>query len=1097
MAATATLMDDLQRDPRSLQIFAKRKLGAKDGSRLLLVIDQFEELFALCRSEDERAVFVGNLLSAASEVDGPIITLITLRADFYARCASYPQLREALAKNQEYIGAMSPEELRRAIEEPARRGRWEFEPGLVELLLHDIGHEPGALPLLSHALLETWQRRRGRIMTLSGYTSSGGVRGAIAETAETVFTDQFTHEQQEIARRIFLRLTELGDETATGDTRRRATFRELILQPEERDSTHSVLKALADARLITTSEDTVEVAHEALIREWPTLRGWLEDNREGLRLHHQITEAAQEWDSLNREPDMLYRGARLTQVQEWAETRAGELNQVEREFLENSLLRAQQEAAQRETQRQRELEAAQKLAESEKQRAEEQTSFANQLSKRALYLTAAFMIALIMAFTALYFGSRARETAVTAQNDRRLATARELAAAALNNLEVDPERSILLALRSAETTRAADGSVLPETIEALHHSIVASPIRLTLTGHRNWVVSATFSPDGTVLASIEKDGTTILWDASSGDEIRRFPGSTRLSDAFGSQRLAFSRDGTRLAIADGNLIKIFDATSGDLLLTLTGHQFDVWAIAFSPDAKRLASGGSNDGNVRIWDLSTGESLTLEGHTAAIEALAFHPNGEWLATASDDFTMKIWDTVTGELLRDVTDFRDVVDGVAFSPDGTRLAATSTNTETRIWDATGMEGNELLRIEENVSLVAFSPDGAQVAAASGSNIKIWDANTAEELRTLTGHAGWVLDVEFSPDGTQLASTSSDGTTKVWSITPGQESVAVTGQGIGFAHVAFSPDGTEFATDGVDGSATIWDATSGEPKQTYLEHKGRVFGIAFSAAGNFFATAGADGTINVWDTVTRKKLYTMLAHEGGVRDIALSQDGTMIATGGFDGTARVWNTESGTQIHEFPVKDRFILGVVFSPDGSRLATSSTDANGRIWDTKTGKLLFTLTGHSDPLPDIAYSPDGTKVATASQDGTAIIWDTSTGSKLFTLTGHGSELQSVAFSPDGKYIATGSGDNTAKLWETETGQEILTLPGSLGGVYGVDFSPLDGAQLAVASVDGVVRIFLLDVDKLLALAETRVTRSLTTAECQKYLHVEQCPSEP
>ncbi len=186
--------------------------------------------------------------------------------------------------------------MRRAIEEPARRGRWEFEPGLVDLLLHDIGQEPGALPLLSHALLETWQRRRGRVMTLSGYTSSGGVRGAIAETAEAVFADRFTHDQQDVARRIFLRLTELGDETATGDTRRRATFNELILKPEETNTTHTLLKVLADARLIVTGEDTVEVAHEALIREWPRLRGWLEENREGLRLHRQLTEAAQEWD---------------------------------------------------------------------------------------------------------------------------------------------------------------------------------------------------------------------------------------------------------------------------------------------------------------------------------------------------------------------------------------------------------------------------------------------------------------------------------------------------------------------------------------------------------------------------------------------------------------------------------------------------------------------------------------------------------------------------------------------------------------------------------------------------------------------------------
>ena len=244
VTATTTLMDDLARDPRSLQFFAKRKLQLENNTHLLLVIDQFEELFALCRSEEEKASFIGNLLTAASEGDGLVSILITLRADFYAHCANYISLREALAKNQEYIGAMSDEELRHAIEEPARRGRWEFEPGLVDLLLHDVGHEPGALPLLSHALFETWQRRRGRTMTFSGYASSGGVRGAIAETAETVFTDQFTREERAIARRIFLRLTELSDETSTADTRRRAKFNELILKPEEASVTHAVLIGL-------------------------------------------------------------------------------------------------------------------------------------------------------------------------------------------------------------------------------------------------------------------------------------------------------------------------------------------------------------------------------------------------------------------------------------------------------------------------------------------------------------------------------------------------------------------------------------------------------------------------------------------------------------------------------------------------------------------------------------------------------------------------------------------------------------------------------------------------------------------------------------
>ncbi|HKG53706.1 MAG TPA: helix-turn-helix domain-containing protein, partial [Anaerolineales bacterium] len=390
VSATATLMDDLLRDPRSLQIFAKRNGQSEPNSHLLLVIDQFEELFTLCRSEEEKTLLIGNLLAASSEARGPISVVITLRADFYAHCADYVQLREALAENQEYIGAMNEDELRRAVEEPARRGRWELEPGLADLLLHDVGNEPGALPLLSHALFETWQRRRGRIMTLGGYASSGGVRGAIAETVETVFTDQFTREQQFIARRIFLRLTELGNETSTADTRRRATFDELILKPEDEISTHAVLKALADARLVITHKDSVEVAHEALIREWPTLRSWLEENRESLRLHRQLTEAAQEWSGLEHTPDVLYRGARLAQAREWAIVHKDEMNMLEREFLTTSMEVNEREAAEREAQYQRELEHAKKLAEVEGQRAEENKITARQLRKRAIYLAGAF-----------------------------------------------------------------------------------------------------------------------------------------------------------------------------------------------------------------------------------------------------------------------------------------------------------------------------------------------------------------------------------------------------------------------------------------------------------------------------------------------------------------------------------------------------------------------------------------------------------------------------------------------------------------------------------------------------------------------------------
>ena len=311
----ATLMDDLAKEPRSLHFYVRRLLSKTGtGDRLLLVVDQFEELFTLCKDKAQRKAFVNNLLTAACpEADGcspedtSTLVVLTLRADFYAQCAEFDNLRAALERYQRYIGAMSQEELRRAIEEPAKQGGWELEPGLVAMLLQDVGDEPGALPLLSHALLETWKRRRGRTLTLAGYAASGRVQGAIARTADEVYNKRLTPEQQEIARRIFLDLTELGE--GAQDTRRRVTLQDLIPQNETASSVEKVLKVLADARLVTTFQDEAEVSHEALIREWPALREWLDAGREGLHIQRRLDEAAREWQRDGEDSEALYRGA--------------------------------------------------------------------------------------------------------------------------------------------------------------------------------------------------------------------------------------------------------------------------------------------------------------------------------------------------------------------------------------------------------------------------------------------------------------------------------------------------------------------------------------------------------------------------------------------------------------------------------------------------------------------------------------------------------------------------------------------------------------------------------------------------------------------
>jgi WD40 repeat protein len=1107
--STATLMDDVARDRRALHLAVSRlsdrekKLSPRSQTPegLLLVIDQFEELFTLCRNETERDAFIDNLITAASEPGGKTFVLLALRADFYSHCAPYAELRDALADRQEYIGAMNAAELRCAMEEPAKRGDWELEPGLVELLIQDIGAErdhppePGALPLMSHALLETWHRRRGRKLTISGYLATGGIRGAIADTADDIFQNELDEKQQEIARNIFLRLTQLGENEETADTRRRVSLEELVHRPGEEALVRNVLTRLADARLITTDNEVVEVAHEALIREWPALREWLEEDREGLRLHRHLTLAAQGWQRHGRDPGDLYRSVRLARAAAWAEKHPGALSSFEEAFLEASQELAKQEEAEREAQRQRELETAQALAETQQQAA-------TQLRRRAIYLTGAFILALVMFGMALYQGNQARRTALNAQNERRIATSRELAAASLNNLDVDPERSILLAMQSVSTTRSVDGTVLPESLEALHRSIVTSPIRMTLEGHEASVLSASYRPDGSQLATIAFDGTVIIWNPSSGQELLRIPGTTEPGDLVTTKRIAYSPDGKLLLATDKNFLNVYNPVSGDLIQTLSGHQADVTAIAVDLDGKRIASGGL-DGSAILWDLSSGEHiLELAGHGDAVENLTFSPDGSWLVTASDDATMKIWDTATGELLQDYKDFSGVVLGVTFSPDGKRLVFSDGTLHVWQLDRTSGEDQTQIKHQElfaipGASPDAFSPDGSKIAGVSGNDIKLWEAATGRELLRLAGHTGWAMGLAFSPDGSSLASTSLDGTVKVWSLSPGNEAIAVSEVVAGFGtRIAYNQNGQEFGTNGGDGTATLWNAETGQPRLKLKGHKLEVMNIAFSPDGTRFATGSLDGTVILWDATTGQKLHTLTAHAFGVRDLAFSPGGSIIASGGFDGTAKLWDASTGVLLHTMTGHQGLVLGVAFNPEGNRLATSSTDATAKVWDIKTGQLLFTLEGHETGIREVIYSPDGSMLATGSGDGAVILWDAATGSQKFTLTGHSSGIQSLDFSPDGKLLATGSEDNTAKVWDLNTGQEILALPGSGGGVTGVLFQPRDdGIHLLVSSTDGVVRLFLLRLDDLLTLAQSRVTRSFTIEECKKYLHLAQCPA--
>ena len=1086
VTAPATLVDDLSKDPRSLHFFLSRRAQIADSTHALLVIDQFEELFTLCREEFEREAFIDNLLTAMSpEVDqdhGNITLIITLRADFYAHLAQYPDLRDWVARQQEYIGPMTVEELRRAIEEPARRGHWEFELGLVDLILRDVGDEPGALPLLSHALLETWKRRAGHMLTLKGYADAGGVRGAIAHTAENVYQN-LSPSEQTIMRNILLRLTEFGE--GTEDTRRRASFDELMSAANDAPQVRAVLNRLAEARLVTLGENTAEVAHEALIREWPQLREWLSQDREGIILHRHLTEAAHEWELLERDTDALYRGVRLAQANEWAALNPNILNARERLFLENSNRQARQEEQEREEQRQREVAAAKELAETQRQSA-------SRLQIRNRVITTVGTIAIILAMLAGLLGLRSNQNA-------RTAFARELAAESLSSLDADPERSILLALHGVSVT-APDERVLPEVENALHRAIASSRIRKTLTAHQGEIWGMAYSPDGTRLATSGADQELQIWDTATYKSLL----TVNMENAE-AKSITFSPNGKWIAAASsGGSVRIRDVETGQLVFELKGHTKAVQAITFSPDGKQLAT-SSLDKSIKVWDTTTGKELaTWQDIEEPANQLVYSPDGARLLFVDTPILMveparlHVVDVVSGE---EIYQIPVGYYGFALSPDGKQLALSTPDlTLIRILDASnGQPLYNIPRPLNRIMWMEFSPDSSRLAVAGlDRKVHIWDAVSVTELFTLSGHTEFIRIIAFSADGTHLASGASDGTIKIWSLEPSSEVFPIQLMG-GTNRLAVSPDGALLAatssalTSNEWDALTVWNAQNGDIVYERKPHTDFPLAIAFSPDSKELATGGGDHTIKVWKAATGDMQFSIDVEDDVVWDIAYHPDGQQFAVVGSEGMIRFYDRATAKALSSWDAGIGWLAGVAFSPDGSRLAIVGGDTNdGKVWDTITGKEILTLIGHTSANWGVAFSPDGTRIVTCGNDGTARVWDAATGKLLLTLSGHTGVIVTARFSPDGTRIATASLDGTNRVWDLATGQELISLEGAF--TFDVEFAP-DGKRLMVGGLD--LQVFAMTIDELVQIAQSRLTRSLTTEECQKYLHMGQCPSEP
>jgi WD40 repeat protein len=1052
--SAAAIHRELGQNPLALHLTVLQTLANHPQDvDLLIVVDQFEEVFTQCDHESERAQFITALTTATRAVNSRARVVLGVRADFYARCAQRPDLVDALRESHLLVGPMTTEELRRAISQPALDAGCTVEGALVARIVADATGQAGVLPLVSHALRETWLRRRGNTLTVAGYEASGGLRHALARTADAVYTN-LTTEQRQLARTIFLRLVAVGE--GTGDTKRRLNRDQL--DPD----TDPVLNALAGARLVTLDVATVELAHEALLDAWPRLRAWLDEDRAGLLIHQQLGDAAALWQRENQDPGVLYRGGVLAAATEWARRHDADLrgSTVVVRFL-----------------------AA----------ANRQESRTARLRTVAL---AALSVLTLLACVGTVVAIQQRSAARAALN-RAVAAQTAVEAEQLRDTDVSLAAQLSLAAYRLRPT--------PQTYTDLL-STENVPLSTTLTGHKDIVYAVAFTRDGRTLATAGRDNTVRLWNLSDPHHPSGW-GPPLAADTGYVYWVAFSPDGHTLATAgrDGT-VRLWNV--GDPAHPtpwgppLRGHTSYVFSVDFSPDGRTLVSAGY-DHELRFWnvaDPARAEPLgpPVNAGTDAIASAAFSPDGHTVASAGHDRTIRLWNvtdpahpTAWGP---PIAGHGDTVYATAFSPDGRTLASVSNDHTVRLWNVAdpahpGALGRPLLGHTDTVYAVAFSADGRTVATAGADHgVRLWSvADPAHPIalgQPMNGHTGYVYWLAFGPDGHSLASASGDGTVRLWDIP----------QTLLNAHLsyvntaAFSPsDGRVLASGSTDGTVRLWNVADpvhpvavGEPLSG---HTGAVVSVSFSRDGNILASSGRDHTVRLWslaDPVHPSPMAAPLSTGTTVASVQFSPSQATLAVAHSDGTIQLWNlADPGHPTPWGPplVGHRdAVHRVAFSPTGDALASAGADDTVRLWQvtdpahpTLWGPPLDSQTGG---VLGVAFSPSGRTLATANQDDTVRLWDVTDRRHPARvgepLTGHRSFVYSVGFSPDGHTLASSSGDNTIRLWDVTNTTHATALgqvTGHTGPIDGLAFSPR-GQVLASASDDYTVALWDLDVSR-------------------------------
>ncbi len=1027
---------------------------------IVLIADQFEELYTLCTDFEERERFLDCLLNAVS--DTPSFKLVlTLRSDFYGYAQSYRPFNDALQDNCLNLGSMNEQELREAIVEPARLYGVTLEAGLVDRILDHVGKKPqqnnssqkslpDKLPLLEFALKQLWAEATQcgtRQLTNKAYDEIGGIERALGRYAEEAYCrireESPSHKEQ--IKRIFTQLVRPGEATGTEHTRRLATRRELGEQNWE------LVNRLnsEDVRLVVigydeaTKEETVEVVHEALIRGWERLRNWVKRDLAFRIWQERLRRTMHEWEMSNYDDGDLLSNARLAEAEFWLDKRLQDVSAAEQDFVKKGLELRDRHLQEQEERRQRELEAARQLAEASEARSRA-AQIMNIVAFIAITLVSAAAIVTLFQWKKAQLQSKNQAIQIKITQANTMLELDKL----MESIKVGKK---LQKLR--QSGQATDDTVL-QVSKGLQQAVDTVREKNRLNGHNHKVHSLSFSPDGKTIATASADKTVKLWRLN-GHLITTFKGH---SDEVYS--VSFSPDGETIATASADgTVKLW-RRNGSLIKTLTGHSDSplgnsfasrVYAVSFSPDGKTIAT-ASADRTVKLWRRDGLLITTLTGHSNEVLGVAFSPNGQIIASASEDNTVKLWKS-DGSLIKTLTGHSDRVYAVNFSPNGQMIASASEDNTVKLWKPDGSLIKTLTGHRYKVHGVSFSPDGQTISTASGDNtIKLW-RHDGSLMNTLTGHSNEVLQVSFSPDGQTIASASADKTVKLWKL---KYSI---GHRAPVWDLSIRPDNQTIVTASEDKTIKLWKL-DGSLIDTLTGHKAGVTDVDFNLDKKTFVSASEDKTIKLWSYDERKIIRTLSGHTAGVNGVIFNpKNNQMIASASKDKTVRLWNLSDGSS-QEIGKHDAEVSDVAFSSDGKIIASASWDNTIKFWRV-SGELIKTLRGHTAAINDITYSRDGEFLASGSSDTTVKVWRLKDYKLIATLKGHSAGITDVNFSPDGQRIISASDDKTIKIWDWQKETLIDTRNRHSAGVTDVNMSKDEaGKIIASASTDGTVVVW-------------------------------------